>query len=68
MLFHTLILRRMCNYTAAGGRCGFSRDKKKKRKKENVSNERVDEELSSRWVHQTRKQSFTLKDGGGKQR
>lgn len=27
--FHTLIPRRMCNYTAKGGRCGFSRDKKK---------------------------------------
>lgn len=31
--FHTLILRRMCNYTAAGGWCGFSRDQKKKKKK-----------------------------------
>lgn len=31
--FHTLILRRMCNYTAAGGQCGFSRDQKKKKKK-----------------------------------
>lgn len=29
VLFHTLIPRRMCNYTAAGERCGFSRDKKK---------------------------------------
>lgn len=45
--FHTLILRRMCNYTAAGGRCGFSRDQKKKKKK--GFNEHVDEELS--WIH-----------------
>lgn len=44
--FHTLILRRMCNYTAAGGRCGFSRDQKKKKK---GFNEHVDEELS--WIH-----------------
>ena len=34
--FHTLILRRMCNYTAAGGRCGFSRDQKKKKKKKRL--------------------------------
>lgn len=28
-LFHTLILRRMCNYKAAGARRGFSHDPKK---------------------------------------
>lgn len=31
----------MCNYAAAGGQCGFSRDKKGKKK---VFNEHVDEE------------------------
>lgn len=29
LLFHTLILTRMCNYTAAGGWCGFKRGRKK---------------------------------------
>lgn len=38
VLFHTLIPRRMCNYTAAGGRCGFSH-KKEKRKKKSLMNE-----------------------------
>lgn len=40
VLFHTLILRRMCNYTAEGGRRGLGRDGK-----QNVCNERVNEEL-----------------------
>lgn len=37
VLFHTLILWRMCNYTVARGWCGFSRDQKRKKSLMNMS-------------------------------